>query len=291
MKVLVVLLSVIVAVEATVLLTPNTSPPVSRQIDKTLIAKRLSQVSVTVLAPQGMGSGILLTRHTKDGKKLHLVLTAAHVVQHCRTFVPVLENDKPSSKATFSTVNVSIVVRRDGRVVRQMAYPAEIVQYSNAETGRDLAILKLIDPEFPDIDTEFALGLPDVGSDLYHVGSMFGLSDSFTCGVVSQVGRIVMGKNFDQVAMTIYPGSSGGGVFNAEARCVGIAVLLRAPGLGFIVPAREVHAWSIKAGCRWLTDPTVKIDTDKLAKWPVENDGSALPAPEPDEEKSPGCFR
>lgn len=284
MRVLVVLLSVVVAVEATLLLTPSGSPPAS-QPDKVLIAERLAQVSVNVHASKGMGTGVLLTRHTKDGKKLHLVLTAAHVVACNRAVTPSAEGPKIS----FEPLKVVVTFRHNGEVVRQNVYAAEIIQYSNAETGRDLALLKIVDPTFPDIDTPFDLSVLRPGTDLFHCGNMFGLSESFSAGVVSQTGRRIMGKLFDQVSMTIYPGSSGGGVFTADGRCIGIAVLLRAPGLGFIVPAREVDAWANRAGCRWVTNPSIKIDSEKLAKWPIENDGTALPACVEDDE--PVCGR
>ena len=286
-KAIVVLLSVIIAVEGALLLTPSSSPP-SNQPDKVLLAKHVTQLSVTVMTPKGTGTGVLITRDAKQGKKMHFVLTAAHVVANVRTFVPSLEAGKPVTKAVFGEVRVSVTIRQEGHVIRTMVYPARVIQYSNADTGRDLAVLQLPDAGLPDIDTAFDTQVPTVGEDLFHVGSMFGLTESFTCGVVSQVGRELYGRLFDQVSMTIYPGSSGGGVFNADGKCIGIAVLLRAPGLGFIVPAREVMAWSAKAGCGWVTDPTVRIDREKLDSLPVENDGSALPEGKEESEDAPG---
>jgi len=268
LKTLVFLLSCFVCVEFTLLSTQISTPKIQTS-SKVLLAEKLSRVSVTVIAGNHTGTGIILTRHTKDGKKLHLVLTAAHVVEECR--ITVTRAKIPQIE--FKTAMVRVEDRYDGRVVRCADYPAEIIQYSNAETGRDLAVLKILDPNFPDANTEFyADGIPAPGTDIYHYGSMFGLSGSFTSGVVSQVGRNLEGQLFDQVNIAAYPGSSGGGIFVEDGRCVGLVLLLRAPAVVFIVPAREIEIWSLKAGCRWLTNPSVKVDTDKLSKWPVEND-------------------
>jgi len=49
----------------------------------------------------------------------------------------------------------------------------------------------------------------------------------------------------------VVPGSSGGGIFDANGRVLGIVVGLHTPGIGLYVPVRELLKWSEVSGTTW----------------------------------------
>ena len=264
----------------------DTSQPAAQVSNRDLVITRIMDRTVRVEVEHGFGTGNLVTRKTQDGRTVHLVLTAAHVVESCRSVVPGLAG--PYIK--WLPCKVSIPVYQEGQLVGIRTFAADVVQYSNKDTGQDLALLLVHAEGFTSATTEFYLDkrLPGIGQELLHVGCMFGDFHSFTTGVLSQYGRTILGRLFDQTTTIIYPGSSGGGLFLPDGRYIGMASMLRTGGVGFVTPIRRILEWSTKAGCRWVLDPGVQAPSlDKLTQWSVENDGSALPLPAACDEPDP----
>ena len=110
---------------------------------------------------------------------------------------------------------VSVAARlADGRVL-----PAEIV---GRDPLTDLALLKVAqDLPVPPLGPEPALAAP-----VCIVGNQFGLGLSVTCGVVSALHRTGVGftpiEDFIQTDAAVYPGASGGALFDGEGRLVGV---------------------------------------------------------------------
>ncbi len=109
--------------------------------------------------------------------------------------------------------NVDIVLT-DGRVLA-----AEIV---GREAATDIALLKAPVP----LPVTPSAAPPGLGRPVCAVGNPFGLGLSVTCGVVSATGRAGTGFNeiedFIQTDASVNPGGSGGGLFDAEGRFVGL---------------------------------------------------------------------
>ena len=85
-----------------------------------------------------------------------------------------------------------------------------------------------------------------VGDFVAAVGNPFGLSQTATSGIVSALGRTMLGiesyENFIQTDAPINPGNSGGALINAQGELIGINTAILAPnqgsiGIGFAIPA------------------------------------------------------
>ena len=85
-----------------------------------------------------------------------------------------------------------------------------------------------------------------VGESVFAVGSPFGLGNSVTAGIISARGREIGAGPYDdflQVDAAINSGNSGGPLFDAHGRVVGVNTAIFSPsggnvGIGFAIPAR-----------------------------------------------------
>lgn len=160
----------------------------------------------------GSGSGVILTA---DG----YIATCAHVVDGAKKLTVTL-NDDTSYEAT--------IVGTDSR--------------------NDLAIIKI---EAEGL-TPAVLGDSDmltVGEDVIAIGNPLGeLRGTATSGIISAVKRNITVENTEmelvQTDAAISPGNSGGGLFNASGKLIGIVNAkvsdTSAEGLGFAIPVNSV---------------------------------------------------
>ena len=174
---------------------------------------------------RGQGSGVIFS---SEG----LVLTNAHVVEKTDLLMIGMSNGK----------------RVPGRVVGQ-------------DSLTDLAVIQLDGsgpwPSAPLGDSDKL----EVGDWAIAVGNPFGLENTVTLGIISNLNRNVAqlgisGKRLDliQTDAAINPGNSGGPLLNAEGEVIGINTLVRSgpgAGLGFAIPinrAREIAKQLIENG-------------------------------------------
>jgi serine protease Do len=88
-----------------------------------------------------------------------------------------------------------------------------------------------------------------VGQDVVAIGNPFGLGNTVTAGIVSALGRDINSGPFDNYIQTdaaINRGNSGGPLFDAAGRVVGINTAIFSPsggsvGIGFAVPAETAR--------------------------------------------------
>lgn len=88
-----------------------------------------------------------------------------------------------------------------------------------------------------------------VGDSVFAVGSPFGLGNTVTSGIVSARSREIGAGPYDdflQVDAAINSGNSGGPLFDASGRVVGVNTAIFSPtggnvGIGFAIPARMVR--------------------------------------------------
>lgn len=164
---------------------------------------------------RGQGSGVI---YEASG----LVLTNAHVVENADQVMVGLPDGR----------------RVAGRVLGQ-------------DTITDLAVVRLVDrgpwPTAPLGDSDRL----QVGDWAIAVGNPFGLENTVTLGIVSNLNRNVSqlgisGKRLDliQTDAAINPGNSGGPLLNADGEVVGINTLVRSgpgAGLGFAIPINRAR--------------------------------------------------
>jgi len=137
---------------------------------------------------RGMGSGFIVGQNG-------LILTNAHVVRDA------------------DEVTVKLIDRRE--------YKAKVL---GSDPATDVAVLKINANNLPVV----SLGDPaqlGVGDYVLAIGSPFGFEQSATAGIVSAKGRSLPGDGnvpFIQTDVAVNPGNSGGPLFDANGRVVGI---------------------------------------------------------------------
>jgi hypothetical protein len=244
----------------------------------------LSSISVTVSTPGGCGSGVAFTRKDANGEDVTFVWTAGHVVQH-RESIPFLFFGSPGSSNAAAIVPKSrmiyytnVTVMQDVIINGEYAYTtnlsATVIKSSPNETGNDLAILRVNGKFFNQNTVAFDLSgrIPKLGESLYGVSSPYGEWGMFDAGVLSFVGRNVDGTLYDQTTLIIFPGSSGSAVFNSEGKCMGLILIMRAPGMGYMAPIRRIQKWAKDEGVEWALDPKIPMPSaDELKSLPRED--------------------
>ncbi len=156
---------------------------------------------------RGQGSGFIVA---SDG----LVLTNAHVVRDAKQ------------------VTVKLSDRRE--------FPAKVL---GSDTSTDIAVLKIDAKGLPTV----TLGDPravQVGDWVLAIGAPYGFEQTATQGIVSAKGRSLPGDSyvpFIQTDAAVNPGNSGGPLFDAGGRVVGINAQIYSQsggfqGLAFAIP-------------------------------------------------------
>jgi S1-C subfamily serine protease len=128
------------------------------------------------------------------------------------------------------------------------AYPGKVV---GSDVYADLAVVSVNAPEsefFPLTIAESS-GL-QVGQSVYAIGAPFGLTGTFTSGVISQLGRTIQeatAGNYSisgiiQFTAPINPGNSGGPLLDSNGGVIGIttATISGSEGLGFAIPSQTI---------------------------------------------------
>lgn len=239
------------------------------------VVEHLENISVTIATGHGQGSGVIVTR-TRDKDTINFCWTAAHVVEGLRKTKTVVDkNGNTKTVVEFDDAKVIKTLVEDGRNVGKLEIFANVVRYNQEE---DLALLRIRQKNFLKDGVKFYLDekIPTIGTSLCHVGSLLGElgSNSFTTGVMSQHGRLVEGKVFDQTTVIAMPGSSGGGVYLDDGRLVGN--ILRGSGEAFnlICPVRRVVSWAKASKIEWAVNDAVALPSEEeLKKLPIEDTG------------------
>ncbi len=240
------------------------------------LAQYLQDISVTIRAAGGEGSGVL--KRTEDGTTW--VWTAGHVVAGLRKTRQVIDSKTGATKTLveFDDAKVVKLLIENGRTVGRIEVDAEVVRYSDANYGEDLALLRIRKKNFSDASVRFYRGetLPLRGTELYHCGSLLGEfgANSLTQGILSQHGRLIDGRVYDQVSTPSFPGSSGGGVYlKSDGRLIGLLVRGAPGGFSLIVPMRRLEAWAKKAQVEWAIRDEVPVPSQgEVEKLPIEEE-------------------
>jgi serine protease Do len=107
----------------------------------------------------------------------------------------------------------------------------------------DLALVNVSGVSAPALPLGDAAALK-VGDRVMMVGSPVGMDFTVHEGMVSAMGRVVLGTSYIQLDAKVNPGNSGGPLLDARGRAVGIVSLKRsdAEGIGLALPVN--YAWS-----------------------------------------------
>jgi putative serine protease PepD len=127
---------------------------------------------------------------------------------------------------------------------------AEVV---GGDADQDLAVLKVDTSDGALTPLRLSTSGVSVGDTVYAIGSPFGLSQTFTSGIVSAIGRDIQApdgatiSNVIQTDAAINPGNSGGPLLNAAGEVVGVNSQIASQGggndgIGFSIPAATVQS-------------------------------------------------
>ena len=242
--------------------------PAPQSMTQDSIYCALDDISVRIDVSDGAhGSGVLVTRQVGDVTRTY-VWTAGHVVKFLQ-----------QSDGTFANATIYREYRDGGLYAYKATVRAKVIAYSAPEV-EDLALLEILEDNYQPlcVSATFYEPVSPVGTPLIHVGSTLALYNSLSLGVISQTDRQMDGTNFDQTSVMGYPGSSGGGVYLTNGKCVGLLTRGCGAGLNFIVPARRMRVWANKVGIAWAMDTGVKVP---LVRAPTSLE-STPPAPKSD---------
>lgn len=271
--------SLFAALAAMLLLTCTSQaepPQQNRGVPRNKVARYMQDMSVTIRAISdrgrgGEGSGVF--KVTKDGQIW--IWTCGHLVDLLRS---ERKNSEGKTVVEFADAQIIKVFTEDGRKVGNMNLDAEVIRYSHAEHGQDLALLRLRGKHFKPVSSvNFYLDktIPEAGTDLLHCGSLLGQlgSNSITNGVVSQIGRVFYNVTFDQTSSATFPGSSGGAIcLREDGRYIGMLVRGAGETFGLYVPVRRMHDWAKKVGIEFAMDDSVAIPSyEKLMSQPIDD--------------------
>lgn len=188
--------------------------------------ERLHAASVMIRADRSSGSGTIF----QDRHGALLVLTAAHVVEGCKT---------------VELVQTTVL---HGERLFDVAIDAEVIE---VDEKLDLALLR---PKSPKAFSAYikhvariysGSAIPGIGTPVTHVGSMCGAvgERSVTFGTIAGLARKMDdGAFLDQMTAAAAPGSSGGGIFDAgTSELIGVLVRGYSDSFTFFVPARDIN--------------------------------------------------
>jgi S1-C subfamily serine protease len=169
---------------------------------------------------------------------------------------------QPGSAADEAASGAGVIIDADGQILtaRHVVVGAESIEVTfvdgtqssavivSEQADNDIAVLAA--DQLPSVVVPAVLGGGvSTGDDVYATGHPFGLSNSFSAGVVSGLNRTVPIN--DQQTLTgliqfdaaVNPGNSGGPLLNRAGQVVGIVTALANPGgenffvgIGFAIP-------------------------------------------------------
>ena len=247
------------------------------------VSQHLQDISVMIETSSGSGSGVIITRdvlYGKNAKANNFILTAAHVVKNLRSVKEKVDPRTGTKRQIISFKDANLVrdFRQGGRKVGDSRMTVSVLKYNEEQ---DLALLRVHMDGYSKDNTVFREGeeITPLGTELFHVGSMLGEAgtNSFTNGIVSQIGRVLDDKmEYDQTTVTAYPGSSGGGVYTTDGKYVGMLVRGTSSGDNFnlIIPIRRIRKWIVEVKIPWVLDPKADPPTDKQLRDMVIEDTS-----------------
>jgi len=246
------------------------------QPNRSQVVQKLQSISVTVKAGGSSGSGVIFTREI-NGQYINFVLTAGHVIDGNRKTRSIISSDGASKTVVeFSDVQVIQVLIESGRTVGRLELDAEVIKYSDADNGHDVALLKLRKKNFIKDSIVFYLSeellLPV--TDIIHVGSFLGVSgnNSVSVGVISQIGRIIGKNEYTQLAVGGFPGSSGGGVYLNNGQYMGMLVRGYETTYLLCTPIHRIIKWAKEQNVLWAFDPSVPmISEQEMQHLPIED--------------------
>lgn len=192
-----------------------------------------------------IGSGVVFTRQDRQGNEVTFIWTCAHLFR----------DDDATNQVDPFLIPVKVTI--GGEKVS-----ATLVAIGEPVKGVDLALLRADVSDLHAPSVSFYRGLPLAhGTKIYHVGAFYGFPppESYSEGVISCSHRPMDNGEYDEILCPVYPGSSGGGVFDADGECIGLVDFRIDCMLGFSIPSKTIIAWAKAKHVAYAVDNSVPL--------------------------------
>lgn len=181
------------------------------------------------------GSGVFIPSQSlgKDTPFSNLIVTNCHVVDG--------SYDNIVGVSVEGAAGLGVIYGRN-EGVDLCTVAAALGKEQGGEMLRDKESGNYISVNIPVVDIASSMELA-IGEEVYAIGSPLGLGNTFSSGIVSGF-RVDKGSRLIQTTTPISPGSSGGGLFDAQGRLVGVVVMYLEGGqnLNFAIPAEYINS-------------------------------------------------
>lgn len=215
------------------------------------------------LAPGAPSSGGLSSTGLRLLEEMESAITdlAERVKPAVVSIAPLASPGRPGERfRTPRGTGSGVIIDREGHIVTNNHVVSDAdeveVRFSDKSTftarvigkdpDSDLALIKIsTDQQLPTVTLGDSNAVK-VGQWALAVGNPFGLDRTVTLGVVSGVGRedinLSRYESFIQTDSSIFPGNSGGPLFNLKGEVIGIntAIINSVQGIGFAIPSNMV---------------------------------------------------
>ncbi len=155
-------------------------------------------------------------------------------------------------KAGHIVTNYHVVEGGDAFLVKMGTHSERQATLIGSEPRKDIAVLQLtrVPHDLHPIPLGDSQSL-QVGQEVLAIGNPFGLDNTLTAGIVSALGRHVMGigqvriDNMIQTDAAINPGNSGGPLLDSSGKLIGMNTIIYTnsgsnAGIGFAVPVSVI---------------------------------------------------
>ncbi|MGD1054564.1 MAG: trypsin-like peptidase domain-containing protein [Nitrososphaerales archaeon] len=151
----------------------------------------------------------------------------------------------------YIITNYHVVEGTSNRTVTFSNGDAYLGNVVGSDVYADLAVISISAPasEFVPLTIVESSGL-QVGESVYVIGAPYGLTGTFTSGLISQLGRTIQEATTGQYSISgiiqftapINPGNSGGPLLDSKGEVIGIttATISGSTGLGFATPSQTI---------------------------------------------------
>jgi hypothetical protein len=233
-------------------------------IDKQVILNAYeSSVSVRVSSPfKGVsqyGTGILITKDSQN-----MVLTCAHI----------FKKDMVYEIADIKFIKDIFVYRHkvdsNGTKIGEENWKADLIYF---DLIRDVAVLKLRNCNIS-TTTKFDSRILPVGTPLFHISCFLLHHNVFmTCNMSSpnMVPNTSVNTHnlfYDQIDLLCVGGSSGGGVFNKDGKCIGIIVMAFCNSrCSALIPFRYIESSMATVCMDWIVNDKDAPDSKCIDKY------------------------
>ncbi|MGB8938568.1 MAG: trypsin-like peptidase domain-containing protein, partial [Candidatus Nitrosopolaris sp.] len=225
-------------------------PPMQNSTKSIALATQKSTSSLTQIFKQVENSVVQITARTAN-PNLQIIMNGNPVGNQSARLGSGFVYDKQGRIITNNHV-IDGASTADVTFVDGNTYRAKVI---GKDPSSDIAVLQITDNFSPENLVPLAIvnsSSLQVGQQVIAIGNPFGLSDTMTTGIVSQMGRLLPNPDTGystpsaiQTDAPINPGNSGGPLLNMLGQVVGINTAINSAtgefsGIGFAVPSNMI---------------------------------------------------